>query len=217
MANAAATSMSLGIDRPAWAVEQDERVVDGLVRADGQHDGEAGGDARPERVGQRARLVAARAGGRAAQLDQLVQRRDRADRDAGMFDSRLRVGRDDLRDALARLDRDEQRGLDAKQLTRLAHERAPDGVRLGTGDRRGHEARNSVDGVDLRLGHGRWGTLRGLTPGSAVWHRRFTLAGSRRGGRVAEGTRLLSEYGDQTPSRVRIPPSPLQRPVRVPQ
>jgi hypothetical protein len=25
---------------------------------------------------------------------------------------------------------------------------------------------------------------------------------------VAEGTRLLSEYGDQTPSRVRIPPSP---------
>ena len=31
---------------------------------------------------------------------------------------------------------------------------------------------------------------------------------SRRGGRVAEGTRLLSEYGDQTPSRVRIPPSP---------
>jgi hypothetical protein len=30
-----------------------------------------------------------------------------------------------------------------------------------------------------------------------------------RGGRVAEGTRLLSEYGDQPPSRVRIPPSPL--------
>ena len=30
----------------------------------------------------------------------------------------------------------------------------------------------------------------------------------RRGGRAAEGTRLLSEYGDQTPSRVRIPPSP---------
>ena len=29
-----------------------------------------------------------------------------------------------------------------------------------------------------------------------------------RGGRVAEGTRLLSEYGGQTPSRVRIPPSP---------
>jgi hypothetical protein len=26
---------------------------------------------------------------------------------------------------------------------------------------------------------------------------------------VAEGTRLLSEYGGQTPSRVRIPPSPL--------
>ena len=25
---------------------------------------------------------------------------------------------------------------------------------------------------------------------------------------MAEGTRLLSEYGDQTPSRVRIPPSP---------
>ena len=32
-----------------------------------------------------------------------------------------------------------------------------------------------------------------------------------RGGRVAEGTRLLSEYGGQTPSRVRIPPSPLRR------
>jgi hypothetical protein len=31
-----------------------------------------------------------------------------------------------------------------------------------------------------------------------------------RGGRVAEGTRLLSEYGDQTPSRVRIPPSPFR-------
>jgi hypothetical protein len=31
-----------------------------------------------------------------------------------------------------------------------------------------------------------------------------------RGGREAEGTRLLSEYGDQTPSRVRIPPSPLR-------
>ena len=27
---------------------------------------------------------------------------------------------------------------------------------------------------------------------------------------MAEGTRLLSEYGDQTPSRVRIPPSPLR-------
>jgi hypothetical protein len=34
------------------------------------------------------------------------------------------------------------------------------------------------------------------------------LTDLRRGGRVAEGTRLLSEYGDQTPSRVRIPPSP---------
>src|SRR3954471_8965479 len=53
----------------------------------------------------------------------------------------------------------------------------------------------------------RYGTL---PLGSAVCHRRFTLAGSRRGGRVAEGTRLLSEYGDQTPSRVRIPPSPLE-------
>ncbi len=29
---------------------------------------------------------------------------------------------------------------------------------------------------------------------------------------MAEGTRLLSEYGGQTPSRVRIPPSPLSRP-----
>ena len=35
---------------------------------------------------------------------------------------------------------------------------------------------------------------------------------SRRGGRVAEGTRLLSEYGVHTPSRVRIPPSPLRTP-----
>src|SRR3954451_1370773 len=62
----------------------------------------------------------------------------------------------------------------------------------------------------------RYGTL---PLGSAVCHRRFTLAGSRRGGRVAEGTRLLSEYGDQTPSRVRIPPSPfpaLQWPVAAP-
>src|SRR5207244_10965711 len=33
----------------------------------------------------------------------------------------------------------------------------------------------------------------------------------RRGGRVAEGTRLLSEYGVHAPSRVRIPPSPLLR------
>src|SRR3954463_547054 len=56
---------------------------------------------------------------------------------------------------------------------------------------------------------------------SALPSRRFTLAGSRRGGRVAEGTRLLSEYGDQTPSRVRIPPSPfcgrlLQWPIAAP-
>ena len=36
----------------------------------------------------------------------------------------------------------------------------------------------------------------------------YTGRTSRRGGRVAEGTRLLSEYGGQTPSRVRIPPSP---------
>ena len=33
----------------------------------------------------------------------------------------------------------------------------------------------------------------------------------RRGGRVAEGTRLLSEYGVHAPSRVRIPPSPLHQ------
>src|ERR1035441_3145784 len=38
-----------------------------------------------------------------------------------------------------------------------------------------------------------------------------------RGGRVAEGTRLLSEYGDQTPSRVRIPPSPSPPHIRRPQ
>src|SRR4051794_26881018 len=36
-------------------------------------------------------------------------------------------------------------------------------------------------------------------------------ASSRRGGRVAEGTRLLSEYGVHAPSRVRIPPSPLKQ------
>src|SRR5213078_3819509 len=43
----------------------------------------------------------------------------------------------------------------------------------------------------------------------------FTLAETPgRGGRVAEGTRLLSEYGVHAPSRVRIPPSPLQRPRR---
>ena len=35
---------------------------------------------------------------------------------------------------------------------------------------------------------------------------------------MAEGTRLLSEYGVHTPSRVRIPPSPLPSPARhVPQ
>jgi D-aminopeptidase len=38
----------------------------------------------------------------------------------------------------------------------------------------------------------------------------------RRGGRVAEGTRLLSEYGVNTPSRVRIPPSPLLPPPPAP-
>jgi hypothetical protein len=37
----------------------------------------------------------------------------------------------------------------------------------------------------------------------------------RRGGREAEGTRLLSEYGGQTPSRVRIPPSPFLEVCRV--
>ena len=39
----------------------------------------------------------------------------------------------------------------------------------------------------------------------------YTGRTSGRGGRVAEGTRLLSEYGGQTPSRVRIPPSPFRR------
>jgi len=38
--------------------------------------------------------------------------------------------------------------------------------------------------------------------------RRSTLGDPRRGGRAAEGTRLLSEYGAKSPSRVRIPPSP---------
>ena len=37
----------------------------------------------------------------------------------------------------------------------------------------------------------------------------------RRGGRVAEGTRLLSEYGAHVPSRVRIPPSPLRVGLRA--
>ena len=36
-----------------------------------------------------------------------------------------------------------------------------------------------------------------------------TLSRPGRGGREAEGTRLLSEYGAKSPSRVRIPPSPL--------
>ncbi len=45
--------------------------------------------------------------------------------------------------------------------------------------------------------------------------RRSTLGDPRRGGRAAEGTRLLSEYGAKSPSRVRIPPSPLPNsPVR---
>ena len=51
-----------------------------------------------------------------------------------------------------------------------------------------------------------------------------TIAPSRRGGRVAEGTRLLSEYRVHARSRVRIPPSPFRmriawlchRPARVP-
>ena len=38
--------------------------------------------------------------------------------------------------------------------------------------------------------------------------RASVLPRTRRGGRVAEGTRLLSEYGVHAPSRVRIPPSP---------
>jgi hypothetical protein len=40
---------------------------------------------------------------------------------------------------------------------------------------------------------------------------RSTLDDPRRGGRAAEGTRLLSEYGAKSPSRVRIPPSPFPR------
>jgi hypothetical protein len=40
---------------------------------------------------------------------------------------------------------------------------------------------------------------------------RLALPG--RGGRVAEGTRLLSEYGVHAPSRVRIPPSPFRSPA----
>ncbi len=60
--------------------------------------------------------------------------------------------------------------------------------------------------------------LRALTsPCPSQWRRRPDLstlparareAGSRRGGRVAEGTRLLSEYGEKSPSGVRIPSSP---------
>ena len=48
-----------------------------------------------------------------------------------------------------------------------------------------------------------------MTPRASV----YTGRRARRGGRVAEGTRLLSEYGDNTPSRVRIPPSPLRPPT----
>ena len=54
--------------------------------------------------------------------------------------------------------------------------------------------------------HGRGQLGRGLPrPGSTL------PSHLGRGGRVAEGTRLLSEYGAYTPSRVRIPPSPLSR------
>ncbi len=58
---------------------------------------------------------------------------------------------------------------------------------------------------------------RGSRPTSACRPRVSKLARhpSGRGGRVAEGTRLLSEYGDQTPSRVRIPPSPFSLGVRL--
>jgi hypothetical protein len=38
---------------------------------------------------------------------------------------------------------------------------------------------------------------------------------SRRGDRVAEGTRLLSGRGAKTPPRVRIPPSPLQKSLQM--
>ena len=46
-------------------------------------------------------------------------------------------------------------------------------------------------------------------PTCANQRSRLAQAEPRRGGRVAEGTRLLSEYGVNTPSRVRIPPPPL--------
>jgi hypothetical protein len=78
--------------------------------------------------------------------------------------------------------------------------------------------------VDKRLGAA--GARREIRLGVAACKRRITVGNPPaltvgppgrlytgipipgRGGRVAEGTRLLSEYGHQVPSRVRIPPSP---------
>ena len=57
----------------------------------------------------------------------------------------------------------------------------------------------STAGVSSRARRPRW-------PLPAASRLGFACPG--RGGRAAEGTRLLSEYGVTTPSRVRIPPSP---------
>ncbi len=99
----------------------------------------------------------------------------------------------------------------------------------------GHRVKRSFPTAFPWTGHGRPAlALRALGPGfqaqristtlppllarrrilaATAWcHERpsFTLPGALgRGGRVAEGTRLLSEYGVNAPSRVRIPPSPL--------
>jgi NTP pyrophosphatase (non-canonical NTP hydrolase) len=78
---------------------------------------------------------------------------------------------------------------DLEQVARLAHDRPPDRLWPRAADRRGHEPGDGVDGMNLRLGHGRRGTLRGLPWRSAVWHLRFTLAGP---GEVAEWLKALA-------------------------
>src|SRR6202012_5241010 len=76
-----------------------------------------------------------------------------------------------------------------------------------------HSATPPRSGLRVWLMHGAMHHVR-VREAVRAWS--FTLSDALgRGGRVAEGTRLLSEYGEKSLSRVRIPPSPflLQTPV----
>jgi hypothetical protein len=132
-------------------------MVDGFLGPDRQHDREPGRDARAKRLGQRAGLVAAGPRGCAPQLEQLAEGGKVADRDARAVAVAVWVCGHDLRDAFARLDRDEERGLGAQELARLANECPAHGNRIGAADARGQQSRNRVNGVYLGFGHGRGG------------------------------------------------------------